>query len=158
MLAIKLLLTTLLLLIALLGVFYALFRARGSHKRWKAMEPQLIRDIEKSLGQKIECTLQLNANDSQDFTRGEIFWLWLAFTREYACFALRDSLARTGEGCIGLARRSDSTVRRLDKRFTEIEFREHTSGERMKYFVMVRSRDLEVLERYLPSANARRTR
>lgn len=158
MLAVKFLLTTLLLLIALIGVAYALVRDRGSHKKWRAMEPQLIRDIEKSLGQKIECTAMLNAGDSPDFTQGRVFWLWIAFTQEYACFTLRDSLARTGEGSIGISCRSDYTLRQLKKRFAEIEFRDSKSGERIKFFAAVRLRDLELLERHLPPANARHTR
>lgn len=137
-------------ILALITVALVICRSLRYNKRWKTMEPELIRDIEKSLGQKIECTTMLNANDSTDFSNAKGFWLWMAFTSDYIAFALRDALARQGGGEIYVSRRSDASMKRLEKKFTELEFTDAKSSERWKFIVCARPCDEELLKQFIP--------
>lgn len=149
MLAVKFIIAVIFIIAALVGIAFVIIRAIGNNKRWKALEPEFIRDIEKSVGQKIVCKTMLNANDSTDFSNAKGFWLWVAFTSDYIVFALRDSIARNGEGYAYISKRTDVSMKRLEKKFAEVEFKDAKSSERLKFVVFVRPCDYELLNRFI---------
>lgn len=148
-----LLLTTLFALLAPAAVVFALRRAIGNNRRWKGLEPELVADLEKRLGQKIVCTTMLNASDGPDFARERIFWLWLAFTSDRVAFAARDALARNGEGEIYVSNRSDATLERLDRHFAQLSFTEAETGRQAVFTVCVRPHDFDLLGRFIRRRN-----
>ncbi len=150
MLAINFILAILFSVLALIGITLTVIRTIGTNKRWKVVEPELIRDLENSLGQKILCTAVLNASHSTDFSHGNGFWLWMAFTSDRIAFAMRDVLARRGKGEIYLSRRCDASMKYLEKKFAELEFKDTNSSERVGFVVMLRSCDGELLKRFIP--------
>lgn len=139
------------IIVALISVTVAVLRAIRRNKNWRVMEPEVIAKIEESTEQKVVYSLMLNANDSTDFSHGKGFWLWLGFTAEYIAFADRDRLAGKGTGYLYLSRRRDTSMKRLEKNFAELEFRDKDSSERMKFTVLVRSSDREVLSAFIPN-------
>ena len=149
MLAIKFVIAVIFIIIALTSIAFVIIRAIGNNKRWNVLEPELIGDIEKSLGQKIAYKTMLNASESMDFSNAKGFWLWMAFTSDYAVFALRDSIARNGEGFLYISRRTDVSMKRLKKKFAEIEFKDTKSSERFKFVVCASPRVFELLNRFI---------
>lgn len=149
MLAIKFVIAVIFIIIALTSIAFVIIRAIGNNKRWNVLEPELIGDIEKSLGQKIAYKTMLNASESMDFSNAKGFWLWMAFTSDYVVFALRDSIARNGEGFLYISRRTDVSMKRLKKKFAEIEFKDTKSSERFKFVVCASPRVFELLNRFI---------
>ena len=149
MLAIKFVIAVIFIIIALVSIAFVIIRAIGNNKRWKVLEPELTGDIEKSLGQKIVWKTMLNASESTDFGNGKGFWLWMAFTSDYTVFAIRDAIARKGEGFLYISRRPDVSMKRLKKKFAEIEFKDTKSSERFKFVVCASPRDFESLNRFI---------
>lgn len=139
------------IIVALISVTVAVLRAIRNNKNWKVMEPEVIAKIEESVGQEVVHSMMLNANDSTDFSHGKGFWLWLGFTSDYIAFADRDGLADKGTGYLYLSRRRDTWMKQLDKHFMELEFKEKDSSERVKFIVVVRNSDREVLKAFIPN-------
>lgn len=110
----------------------------------------MIDEIERRLGQKIVRRFLHSANDTMDFDRGGGFWLWLAFTADYVAMTNRDRLAGEREGCVFVSKRKDASSRRLEKSFAELEFKEMNASEGMKFVVLVASRDLDAIGRFIP--------
>lgn len=156
MLAIKFILAVVFAILALISITLVVIPAVGNNKRWKVMEPELIRDIQKSLGQKILSTILLNASESTDFSHGKGFWLWMAFTSDHIAFAHRDALTRQGEGEIYFSRRTDASLKRLEKSYTELAFKDAKTAQQWKLVVCVRPCDQELLERFIPARSDRR--
>lgn len=149
MLAIKLVIAVIFIIIASISIAFVIIRTIGNNKRWKVLEPELIGDIEKSVGQKISYKTMLNASESMDFGNAKGFWLWMAFTSDYTVFALRDSIARNGEGFLYISKRTDVSMKRLKKKFAEIEFKDTKSSERFKFVVCAGPCVFELLNRFI---------
>lgn len=92
----------------------------------------------------------LNANDSTDFNKGKGFWLWLAFTADYTVFADRNLIAGGGSGYLYFSKRTDTSMKQLEKRFAELEFKDTESSGKVKFTVLVRSCNMEVLNKFIP--------
>lgn len=151
MLGIKLIIAILFVIIALLSIFFVIIRAIKNNKNWKIIEPELIKKVQKSTGQEIIHTMTLNASDSTDFSNGKGFLLWIAFTSDYTAFINKSYIADSGNGHIYLSRRMDTSMKRLEKRFMELEFRNKESAEILKLDVLVRPKDIEILSAFIPN-------
>ena len=146
MLGIKLIIAILFVIIALLSIFFIIIRAIKNNKNWKIIEPELIKKVQESTRQEIIH----NASDSTDFSNGKGFLLWIAFTSDYTAFINKSYIADSGNGHIYLSRRMDTSMKRLEKRFMELEFRNKESAEILKLDVLVRPKDIEILSAFIP--------
>lgn len=148
MLGIKFILFIILSIIILITIYFIFVRAAGNLKRWKAMEPSFIKEVEKKIGQKIIYTSVQNASYSTDFRNGNEFWLWIACTADYTVMALRDEIIESDkEVNLIIARRKDVTVARLEKYFATIEVR-GIKPETLKFTIIVR-KDYTALTSYI---------
>lgn len=149
MLGIKLIIAILFVITALLSIFFVITRAIKNNKNWKIMEPELIKKVQESTGQEIIHTMTLNANHSTDFSNGKGFLLWIAFTSDYTAFIDRTYIADSGNGNIYFSRRIDTSMKRLEKRFVELEFKNKESAEILKLDVLVNPKDIEILSAFI---------
>ena len=155
MLGIKFILFIILSIITLITIYFIFVRAARNLKRWKAMEPSFIKEVEKKMGQKIIYTSVQNASYSTDFRNGNEFWLWIALfrsacTADYTVMALRDEIIESDkEVNLIIARRKDVTVARLEKYFATIEVR-GIKPETLKFTIIVR-KDYTTLTSYIRS-------
>lgn len=157
--AINLILTLIFAIIALIVVTFVIIRAIGNNKKWKEIEPQLIKDIEIFVGQKILWKTMQNASHSMEFGKGKGFWLWMAFSADYAAFVLRDEVAENGgEGHIFIARRKDTSIMRLDKHYAELAFKNRDTPEVFKFIILVVESQYEPLTRFIPVKHGDRGR
>lgn len=137
-------------LVALVGVVYLLARALRNNNAWKRHEPDLIRDIETSVGQKIRFKIQLNATYSMDFRADQIFWVWLAFTPDAIALVYRDQIAEhNGAGHIFISERRNVRMKRLKKGYAELEFPNPETRESLKLILLIRPCDYDQLSRYI---------
>lgn len=157
--AINLILTAIFTIIALIVVAFVIIRAIGNNKKWKKIEPQLIKDIEISVGQKILFKTMQNASHSMEFGNGKGFWLWMAFSTDYAAFVLRDEIAENGgEGHIFIARGKDTSIMRLDKHYAELAFKNRDTPEVFKLTILVVESQYKQLTRFIPVKHGDRGR
>lgn len=124
-------------------------RAIRNKKKWNEGEPRLIEDIEKSTGQKVVFKIMLNASRSMDFRHGNGFWLWMAFLTDCIAFALRDEIAGNGEGSIFIVKRKDTSIRRLEKHYVELEVKSEDASDVLKFVVFVNESEYEALTRFV---------
>lgn len=138
-------------LVLLIGAISMLGKAIGNQRKWKAGEPELIRDVEKAVGQKIVDKIVLNASRTMDFSVGKGFLVWLAFTSEYVVLVHRDELADNGgEGHIFVYERKNAGIRPLKKHYAEVEFRgSETSQGPLTLTLLVNPRVYELLAGYM---------
>lgn len=61
------------------------------------------------------------------------------------------TFAGKGTGYLYLSRRRDTSMKRLDKHFAELELKDKDSSERVKFTVLVRNSDREVLNAFIPN-------
>lgn len=148
MLGIKFILFIILSVIVLITIYFMFVRAARNLKKWKAMEPSFVKEIEKKMGQKIIYSTVQNASLSTDFRNGNEFWLWIACTADHAILALRDEIIESDkEVNLIIARRKDVTVSRLEKYFAIIEVR-GVKPETLKFTIIVR-KDYNTLTSYI---------
>lgn len=152
MVAINLLAAILFAAAAAAGVASVIRRARRLNRAWRDAEPDIVARIETAVGQRVAGKVLLNANDSADFSHGRGFFLWLAFTADFVAFADRNALADQREGAVYLSHRKDAALTRLPGRFAELRFRDRNAAEPVRFVVLCRSRDFELLGRYLRPA------
>lgn len=147
---INLILTTIFAIIALVTVTFVLIRAVKNNKKWKEFEPQLIKDIERSLGQKILFKTMQNASHSMEFRNGNGFWLWMAFTTDYATFVLRDEIAENeGNGHIFISSRKEASITRIEKHYAELNIKNRETSEKLKFIILINESGYEALTRFL---------
>lgn len=137
------------IIVASVCVIFALVRALKNNNVWKVAELHFIREVKKSADQKIVAKIMLNANYTADFTKGEGFWLWLAFTPDYIAFVLRDELAESGSGHLLISKKKEVSMTRLEKNYAELELKNPETQQSLKIIVFVRSADYELLNRYI---------
>lgn len=146
---VHLLLTALFALIALVAVLLAIIRAIGNNKRWKEIEPHMIKGVENLVGQPVLFKTMQNANHSTDFRNGKDFWLWMAFTKDYAAFVRRDEVAEKGEGDILISRRKDTSIKPLEKYYAEIEVRNRDTAKTGKFILLINKSHYEALTQFI---------
>lgn len=129
--------------------FMMLRRDLGNASAWKRDEPEICRTIERTTEQRIVEKMMLNASMTDEFSPRTIFWLWLAFTRDYLVLVQRDQPEGEDEARTVLAGRKGVTFRRMSKRYAELTLSDPESGDPLKVYVCVRPRDAEKLERLL---------
>lgn len=118
------------------------------------MEPEIMKDIQEAIGQEIVHTMTLNAGETTDFTNGKGFLLWIAFTADYIVFTNKDFMAHNGNGELYYSRRTATSMKRLKKKFMELEFTNEKSAEKSKLTVFVSPSDIEILGAFIPNKKA----
>ena len=136
---------------ALAWVVISIRKALRNAGAWDKAEPGLIEEIETVTGQPVGFRLKLNASRTADFTAGTIFWVWLAFTRDHLVLVHPDEVGDTGSAHLFVTARKDASVRRLKKRFAELELKAPDTGTPVKLNLLVRPRDYESLAKRLDS-------
>lgn len=147
--AVKIILLAVSMIAALAWVVVTLRKARVNARKWDRAEPGLTDEIETVTGQPVEYKLKLNASRTVDFTANTIFWVWLAFTRDYLVLVHPDEVGETGSAHLFVSSRKDASVRLLKKRLAELEFKASDTGEAAKLIVFVRPCDYEMLTKRL---------
>lgn len=155
---IGLILFALFVMVALGLVVLMLVRESKNHKKWKELEPQLINDIEKMVKQKIVFKTMQNASYSMEFRGGEGFWLWMAFTADYAIFVRRDEIAENGEGHLFVSRRKDVSMVCLQKHYVELEVKNKDTSEVQKLILCMGESYYAELSRFIPAKSGSRSR
>lgn len=139
----------LLAVVLLAMAFLALRRDLGNASAWKRDEPEICRTIERTTEQRIAEKMMLNASMSDEFSPRTIFWLWLAFTRDYLVLVQRDQPEGEDEARTVLAGRKSVKFRRMSKRYAELTLSDPEGGDPLKVYLCVRPREAEKLERLL---------
>lgn len=143
-------------LFALFLAFAALCRDLGNGRAWKRAEPDVCRAIREVTGQAVEHRMMLNASMSNDFSPRTVFWLFLAFTRDYVVLVQRDWEDDGGQTAPQrLAARRDATLRREGSRFAELTLRDPEGGEPLTVWLCVSGRRYDELSRLVPAARRR---
>lgn len=124
-------------ILAIFAIGFTIARIIRNNKKWKKMEPELIRDVEESLGQEIIYKVLQNASLSGSFERGEGFWLWMAFTADYAIFVIKDAVAQNAQGYIFISRRQDASMKRMDKHYAQLKFKSKDTSEVLEMVLLV---------------------
>lgn len=138
--------------VAFLLAFAALRRDLGNAAAWKKSEPEVCRAIQTVTGQAVEHRMMLNASMTDDFSPRSVFWLFLAFTRDYVILVQRDWEDDGGDTAPQrLAARKDASLRRTGKRFAELTLRDSEGGEPLTVWLCVPRRRFEELSRFVPA-------
>lgn len=140
-----------LMILALLSVTSIIIRGIRRNKNWKLIGPELIKKVENALGEEVVHHIMLNANDTDDFSHGKGFLLWIAFTSDHIAFVNRDFISDGNDSFIYLSKRTDVSIKRLNKRFMELKFKDKKSSERLVLTVFVRACDAEILNAFIPN-------
>lgn len=114
---------------------------------WEKAEPEVIREIEKRVRQKIVYSAMLNASESDDFRPS--FLLWAAFTADYAVFIVRDAFVHAnGEANPLLWKRRESSIKRLNKQYAKLEVKSREASDKLQLYLLV-DPNYEVFTQYI---------
>lgn len=139
------------IIFALSSVTFIIIRGIRRNKNWKLIEPELIKRVEAALGQEIVHHMIVNANDSKDFSHGKGFLLWIAFTSDHIAFVNKDFISDGNDTYIYFSKRTDVSIKRLEKNFMELKFKDKESSERLTLTVFIRKSDAEILNAFIPN-------
>ena len=137
-------------IIVLVYLVLMLIRTLGNNRKWKVLEPLLVENIEKSLGQRIVFKTQENVLSSPEADAREASLLWLAFTAEYVIFIARDQLLEGGENNLFMASKRDTSIMRVGRYKAKLEIKNEESPEVVELILMVRRSRYELLTQYIP--------
>lgn len=151
MLGITLIIMEIVAIVALVSITIVTIRKIKINKKWKVIEPEMVKGIEDLIEQKIVQRILLNANGSMDKSEAKDFFVWIAFTSDYIAIAHKGYMVRNGEGDIYFAKRANASMKILKNRFVELEFRDYKSKEELKLVVLTRPNDIEVLSAFIPN-------
>lgn len=149
------------LIVAIIVVIYLvlmLIRIFGNNRKWKVLEPLLVEGIEKSLGQKIVFKTLQNALPSLEADAREAFLLWLAFTAEYVVFVVRDEVVEGRGDDVFIARKRDTSIRRVGKYKAEFEVKNKDTSEVSHIILMTNRSRYELLAQYIPEKRGNASR
>lgn len=134
----------------------ALRRDLANGRAWKKAEPEVCRAIEKVAGQRVEHRMMLNASMTEDFSPRNVFWLFLAFTRDYVILVQRDWDDDGGDTAPQrLAARRDATLHREGKSFASLTLRDSKGGEPLTVWLCLPRRKFEELSRFVHTTRPR---
>lgn len=126
-----------------------MIRMIRNNRRWKAMEPAVIEQIEKSVGQKILFKTLQRALPSSASNPQSAIWLWIACTADNVIFLVRDEFAEEGEGNAIVSFKQDASLLRLSKTITQLEVKIKDTSEVVQLFLLLNSSRYEALTRYI---------
>lgn len=134
--------------IVLILALAALHRDRANGRAWKEAEPKVCRAIEEVTGQRVEHRMMLNASMTEDISPRNVFWLFLAFTRDYVILVQRDWEDDGGDTAPQrLAARRDASLRREGKSLAALTLRDSEGGEPLTVRLCLPGRKFEELSR-----------
>lgn len=142
--------------VALILALAALRRDLANGRTWKKAEPEVCRAIEEVTGQRVEHRMMLNASMTEDFSPRNVFWLFLAFTRDYVILVQRDWDDDGGDTAPQrLAARRDASLRREGKSYAALTIRDSEGGEPLTVRLCLPGRRFEELSRLVSTTRPR---
>lgn len=145
-------------IIVLIYLVLMLIRVIGNNRKWKVLEPLLVENIEKSLGQKIVFKTLENAIPSLETDVREASLLWLAFTAEYVIFIARDELLKGESDEVFIAKKRDTSIMRVGRYKAEFEVKNKDTSEVAKLILIARRSRYELLTQYIPEKRGNASR
>lgn len=141
-------------IIVLIYLVLMLIRVIGNNRKWKVLEPLLVENIEKSLGQKI--VFKTLENVETDVREASL--LWLAFTAEYVIFIARDELLKGESDEVFIAKKRDTSIMRVGRYKAEFEVKNKDTSEVAKLILIARRSRYELLTQYIPEKRGNASR
>lgn len=141
-------------IIVLIYLVLMLIRVIGNNRKWKVLEPLLVENIEKSLGQKI--VFKTLENVETDVRKASL--LWLAFTAEYVIFIARDELLKGESDEVFIAKKRDTSIMRVGRYKAEFEVKNKDTSEVAKLILIARRSRYELLTQYIPEKRGNASR
>lgn len=148
--AILMILQLIFAIILLIVAVRMMIRMIRNNRRWKVMEPVVIEQIEKSVGQKILFKTLQRALPSSASNPQAAIWLWIACTADNVIFLVRDDFTEEGEGNAVVSFKQDASLLRLNKTLTQLEMKIKDSSEVIQLFLLLNTSHYEALARYIP--------
>lgn len=141
-------------IIVLIYLVLMLIRVIGNNRKWKVLEPLLVENIEKSLGQKI--VFKTLENVETDVREASL--LWLSFTAEYVIFIARDELLKGESDEVFIAKKRDTSIMRVGRYKAEFEVKNKDTSEVAKLILIARRSRYELLTQYIPEKRGNASR